>query len=164
MIPVEEPVVIPVQHIHPMLVHFPIVLIILVAAVETVSVALGRDVTGRSPLGNLATAMIVLAALAAITTFFFGDIALTFAENGGFESDVAEVHEGLGRFVAISVSVWAVVRLLLWWRNVQLARPLAFLIPLVSIAGAGLVAWTAYYGGQLVFDLGVNVAKAASGG
>lgn len=155
---------IPVQHIHPMLVHFPIVLIILVAAVETVSVALGRDVTGRSPVGNLATAMVVLAALAAITTFYFGDIALTFAENGGFESDVAEVHEGLGRLVAISVSVWAVVRLFLWWRNIQLAKPLAFLIPVVSIAGAGLVTWTAYYGGQLVFDLGVNVAKAASGG
>ncbi|MBN9309506.1 MAG: DUF2231 domain-containing protein [Devosia sp.] len=152
-----------VQHIHPMLVHFPIVLIILVAAVETASVALGRDVTGRSPLGNLATAMIVLAALAAIASFYFGDIALTIAENGGFESDVAEVHEGLGRFVAIVFSVWAIVRVAMWWRNIRLTRPVAFVMPMVSIVGAGLVVWTAYYGGKLVFDLGVNVAKAAGG-
>ncbi len=153
-----------IQHIHPMLVHFPIVLILLVAAVETVAVVLRRDVTGRTPIGNLATAMIIIAAVAAIAAYFFGDIALTYAENGGFESDVAEIHEGLGKFVAISVSIWAVVRLAMWWRNIQLVQPLAFAIPVISILGAGLVIWTAYYGGQLVFDLGVNVAKAATAG
>lgn len=152
-----------VQHIHPMLVHFPIVLIMLVAALELASVVLGRDVTGRSALGNLATGMIILAALAAIAAYFFGDIALTFAESAGFESDVAKVHEGLGKLVALSLSVWAVVRAMLWWRNIQLTRPVAYLIPIVSILGTGLVIWTAYYGGQLVFDLGVNVAKAATG-
>lgn len=154
---------IPIQHIHPMLVHFPIVLIFLVAGAETVAVALGGDVTGRTPMGNFATGLIVVAALAAIAAFFFGDIALTYAENGGFESDVAEIHEALGRMVAISVSIWAVVRAAMWWRDTRMARPWAFLIPVVSIAGAGLVTWTAYYGGQLVFDLGVNVAKAAGG-
>ncbi len=152
-----------IQHIHPMLVHFPIVLIILLAGVELVTVALGRDVTGRSPVGNLATAMIVIAALAAVAAFYFGDIALTYAENGGFESDVAEVHEALGKMVAILTSIWAVARLAMWWFNVRMQRPWAFAIPLVSIAGAGLVIWTAYYGGQLVFDLGVNVTKAVTG-
>lgn len=150
-----------VQHIHPMLVHFPIVLIILLAGLELVAVALGRDVTGRTPVGSLATGMVILAALAAVAAYYFGDIALTFAENGGFESDIAEVHEGLGKMVALSTSIWAVVRAGLWLRNIQLSRPLAFLIPVVSIAGTGLVVWTAYYGGQLVFDLGVNVAKVA---
>lgn len=158
-----EPAVIAIQHIHPMLVHFPIVLLILVAAVETVGVLFGRDVTGRTTLGSLATGMFVLAALAAIASYYFGDIALTFAENGGFESEVAEVHELLGKIVAISVSVWALVRIVLWWRDIQLSRPLAFVIPLISIVGAALVIWTAYYGGQLVFGLGVNVAKSAVG-
>jgi len=49
----------------------------------------------------------------------------------------------------------------LWLRDIKLSRPLAFAVPLVSIAGAVLVTWTAYYGGQLVYDLGVNVAHAA---
>jgi uncharacterized membrane protein len=155
--------VIPIQHIHPMIVHFPIALILSVAAVELIGVALGRDVTGRSPLGSLSTSMIVIAALAAATAYYFGDVALTFAESNGFESEVAEVHESLGKLVAISVFVWAIVRVALWWMNVHLSRPLAFVIPAVSIVGAGLVTWTAYYGGQLVFDLGVNVARTTTG-
>ncbi|MEQ1771533.1 MAG: DUF2231 domain-containing protein [Devosia sp.] len=154
---------IPIQHIHPMLVHFPIVLIILLAGAEMVAVALGRDVSGRTPMGNLAVVMLLLAALAAIAAFFMGDMALTIAENGGFESDVAEIHEALGKAVAISVSIWALVRAGLWWRDVRIERPWAFVFPAVSIAGAALVIWTAYYGGQLVFDLGVNVAHAAAG-
>lgn len=151
------------QHIHPMLVHFPIVLIILLAATEVVAVALGRDVTGRTSVGSLATGMIVVAALAAVAAFYFGDYALSFAEAGGFESDVAEVHESLGKLVAVLTSVWALVRVVLWWRNIKVKRPLEFVFPLVSIVGAGLVVWTAYYGGLLVFDLGVNVARAAVG-
>jgi uncharacterized membrane protein len=154
---------IPIQHIHPMIVHFPIVLLLLVAAFELIATLMGRDVTGRTATGNLAVGAIVLAALAAIAAFYFGDIALSFAEDHGFESDVAEIHEGLGRTLAIAAGLWAVVRGGLWLRDIKLSRPLAFAVPLVSIAGALLVVWTAYYGGQLVFDLGVNVAGKAAG-
>ncbi len=150
-----------IQHVHPMIVHFPIVLILLVAAFEIGATFLGRDVTGRTATGNLAVGAIVLAALAAITAFYFGDIALSFAESRGFESDVAEIHEGLGRSFAIAASLWAVLRAILWLRDVRLPRPLAFAMPAVSVAGALLVTYTAYYGGQLVFDLGVNVARAS---
>jgi uncharacterized membrane protein len=34
-------------------------------------------------------------------------------------------------------------------------------VSLIEVAGAALVVVTAYYGGQLVYDLGVNVAHAA---
>lgn len=154
---------IPVQHVHPMIVHFPIVLILLVAAFELGATILGRDVTGRSATGNVAVVTIAIAALAAIAAYYFGDIALSYAESGGFESDVAEVHESLGKMVALTVSAWAIVRGVLWVRDVRLPRPFAYAIPVVSIAGAALVTWTAYYGGQLVFDLGVNVSKVTLG-
>lgn len=76
---------------------------------------------------------------------------------------MAEIHEGLGRTLAIAAALWAVVRGGLWLRNIKLTGPLAYAMPVVSIAGALLVVWTAYYGGQLVFDLGVNVASKAAG-
>lgn len=155
---------IPIQHIHPMVVHFPIVIVFLVAGFEVLATATGRTVTGRTASGNFAVGMLVIAGLAAIAAYYFGDAALTYAESGGFESDVAEIHESLGKLVAISVSIWAVIRAFLWWRDIRIERPFAFAFPLVSIAGAGLITWTAYYGGQLVFDLGVNVTKAAVGG
>lgn len=150
------------QHIHPMIVHFPIVLLLLLAAYEIVAATLGRDISGRTATGNLAVSAIVLAAVAAVVAFYFGDLALSFAEGQGFESDVAETHETLGRIVTMATVAWAVVRGALWFRDIRLARPYAFVLPAVSVAGALLVVWTAYYGGQLVFDLGVNVTKAAA--
>lgn len=147
-----------------MIVHFPIVLIFLVAGFEVVAMATSHTVTGRTASGNLAVGLLTLAAISAIAAFFLGDFALSYAEANGFESDVAEVHETLGRFVMIGLSLWALIRIGLWWRDVRIAAPLGYLVPLVSILGAGLVTWTAYYGGQLVFDLGVNVAKVSTGG
>jgi uncharacterized membrane protein len=146
-----------------MIVHFPIVLVLLVAAFELIATVLGRNVTGRTASGNFSVALLGLAALSAIVAYYLGDIALSYAEAHGFESDIAEIHETLGKYVAISVSIWAAIRAVLWWRNIKIERPLAYLVPAVSIVGAGLIAWTAYYGGQLVFDLGVNVTKAAGG-
>jgi uncharacterized membrane protein len=155
---------VPVQHIHPMLVHFPIVLIFLLAGFDLVATFLGYSVSGRTASGNLSTGLAVLAGLSAAAAYYFGGLALDFAEAGGFSSEVAEIHEGLGEMVALTFGIWALIRAFLWFRDIRLMRPAAFLFPLVAIAGAVLVSMTASYGGRLVFDLGVNVTKAATGG
>ena len=151
----------PIQHIHPMLVHFPIVLVYLLAAFELVATLMGRTVTGRTASGNVATGLAILSGISAVAAFYFGGVALDYAEAGGFSSDIAEIHEGLGEKVAIVLGIWAMIRAALWWFKVEIKAPLAFVFPLVAIATALLVTFTAYYGGQLVFDLGVNVTKAA---
>ena len=97
----------------------------------------------------------------AVASYFFGDMALEIAESGGFHSDIAEAHEALGEAVAVAFAIWALIRLGLWWRDLRLAGGGAFAVALVEVAGAALVVVTAYYGGQLVYDLGVNVAHAA---
>lgn len=152
---------IPVQHIHPMLVHFPIVLILLLAAFDSISVLQGKNIIGRTTAGNISLALALLTAVSAIATFAFGGMALNVAESGGFHSDVAEIHESLGTAVAIAASVYGVLRLALWWRNPRLPAAANFIFPLTAIAGSALVAVTASYGGQLVYELGVNVAKIA---
>ena len=155
---------VPVQHIHPMLVHFPIVLIFLLAGFDVVAMFLGYSVSGRTAAGNLSTGLAVLAGLSAVAAYYFGGVALDFAEAGGFSSEVAEIHEGLGEMVALTFSVWALIRAFLWFRDIRMVRPAAFVLPLVAVAGAVLVSMTASYGGRLVFELGVNVTKAATGG
>jgi uncharacterized membrane protein len=149
------------EHIHPLIVHFPIVLIVLLAAFDCIASARGISVTGRTPAGNASTAFAVLAGLAALTAFYFGGVALTIAESGGFHSDVAEIHESLGELTAIILACWAIVRAFLWFRDVRIASPMAFSVPALELVGLGLVTATAYYGGQLVYGLGVNVAMAA---
>lgn len=150
-----------VQHIHPMLVHFPIVLFLLLAAVDTIATLRAVPVTGRTAAGNVSTGLALLAGVFAIVTYVFGDMALEFAEAGGFHSDVAEIHEGLGEATAAAFAIWAVIRVVAWWRNVKVQGAPAALLSVVELAGAALVIATAFYGGNLVYDLGVNVAVAA---
>lgn len=154
---------IPVQHIHPMLVHFPIVLVFVLAAFDLIATARGASVTGRSIAGNISTAVAVGSAIFAVATWYFGGLALDHAEAGGFSSDVAEIHESLGMTVAGALSVWAAIRTFMWWRDMRASGVVKFAMPVVALAGAGLVTVTAYYGGLLVYELGVNVTKAAAG-
>jgi uncharacterized membrane protein len=158
----EASIVIPVQHIHPMLVHFPIVFFLSLTAFDLIAVLRGRDIGGRSYTGTVSTILAVLAGLSAVAAFVFGSIALDVAEQGGFHSDIAEIHESLGGMTAIAFAVWALVRTLAWWRDLRPAGVGAVAVPIVEIAGAILLIITAYYGGQLVFDLGVNVLHGAA--
>lgn len=151
------------QHFHPMIVHFPIVFFLTLAAFDLVVLVAGRPFTGRSAIANVSAALAVLAGLSAAVTWYFGTVALDFAEAGGFHSDVAETHESLGELTALAFLVWAAVRIAAWWRNRPVARGLEGGAVAVEILGALLVIGTAYYGGELVYSLGVNVAHAAGG-
>jgi uncharacterized membrane protein len=152
-----------IAHIHPMLVHFPIVFFLSLAVLDTIATLRGVPVTGRGGIGNVSTGLALLAGVFAIATYIFGDMALEFAESGGFHSDVAEIHEGLGEATAAAFALWAVVRAAVWWRNARLRGGSAIVLSLLELVGAGIVVATAYFGGQLVYDLGVNVAQASAG-
>ena len=150
---------IPIQHIHPIIVHFPIVFVISLAVFDLAATVRGANLAGRTASGNLSAGLAVLAALSALAAFALGDAALEFAKAGGFSSPVAETHELLARILVIRLSIWAVFRAVLWWRNKPLTGGASYLLPAVAVAGAGLLIATAYFGGQLVYDLGVNVSK-----
>lgn len=153
---------IPLQQVHPMIVHFPIVFLISLGVFDLIATLRGASVTGRTTAGAISTGLVVLAALSAIAAMMFGDLALSHAEAGGFSSEVAEIHEGLGSTIALAASIWAAVRLFLWWRDTRLSGTGAYAVALVAVLGAGLTVTTAYFGGRLVYDLGVNVANAAT--
>lgn len=155
---------IPIEHIHPMIVHFPIVLIILVSAYDAWATIRGRSVSGRTNTGNTTTLLLAMTALTSFLAIMFGDIALEYAEDAGFHSEIAEIHEHLGMLAALLLGTWAAIRLYLWFRDIQLARGLNILASLVSITLSVLVMVTAYFGGGLVYYLGVNVNKVAGGG
>jgi uncharacterized membrane protein len=154
---------IPVQYIHPMLVHFPIVFFLSAAVFDIVATLSGRSVTGRSLAGTASLVLVALAAVSAVATFVFGDMALEHAEAAGFHSDVAEIHEGLGTMTTAVFVLWAVLRGFTWWQDMGGRGAVRAIAPAVEVVGALLVTLTAYYGGELVYSLGVNVAHAAGG-
>lgn len=143
-------------HIHPMLVHFPLALLPVALAAQLLAVIKGKDLFSRHCLSSSALVLLLLAAVAAITAAVFGDIALDKAIASGVPLASLETHEELGQLTAILLSVLAVAELWLYSK----AKSSVVLNWSFLILGAGVLAVllsTAWFGGQLVYDLGVNV-------
>lgn len=146
-------------HIHPMLVHFPIVLLMLAAVLDVTVVARGGDLAARHYLARLAAWALGLGAVAAIATALFGDLALDHALDLGFPEAPLEQHGDLGMTTMWVFLGLAAVRLLAIWRHVSLGGWRGRALALASVAGVALLVTTAYFGGELVYQLGVNVAS-----
>jgi len=149
-----------IEHIHPMIVHFPIVFFLTLAALDIIALFKGAEITGRSAIGNISAGLAVLSGISSIVAYAFGDEALEIAEAGGFSSVIAENHEALGIAVAILFTIWALIRGYLWMSQKQVSGVVKKLMVIFEIGGAALVLTTAYFGGLLVYDLGVNVSLA----
>jgi len=144
-------------HIHPMLVHFPIVLLLLGVGLEFLVMARGRDPAAHECLPNTALATLLLGALAAIVTAIFGEIAAGIAVAHGFPKAPIEVHEGFGLTTMWWFIVLSLLYLLAWWRRYPLAGAKGWWLFIAGLIGAVLVILTAYHGGHLVYDIGVNI-------
>jgi len=152
-----------VAHIHPVIVHFPIVFFLSLMVFDTVTVARGGTLSGRSSIANISVALALLSGAAAVLAFMFGDLAYDIAIGSGFQEAQLETHEALGTSTAIALGVWALLRGFFWWRGSALVNRNGKAIAGIEIAGALLVVTTAYFGGHLVYDLGVNVSRVAGG-
>lgn len=149
---------IPVTEIHPMLVHFPIVLWI-GAEVLAVGVLLRG--------GNLSAPQqwltVVFYSLLAGTAFaglaaLFGDIALDRAVAAGFAAGPLERHETVAIITTTLFGLHAALRWLAIQRGYPLVGMRGWLAELPGLAGIAGLFITAYLGGGLVYHLGVNVA------
>jgi uncharacterized membrane protein len=144
--------------IHPMLVHFPIVLLITAVAMDVFLLLTNKDLANRSCLPLMALSALLLGTLSAGIAAFFGDIALDKAISLGFPSGPLETHETLA-FITIAVfSLYCLLRLLALWRRYPLRGFSGWISALPGMVGIVLLISTAYHGGELVYHLGVNVA------
>ncbi len=151
---------IPIEHIHPMLVHFPIVLFTLALVLDAILVFGHQgDLSDRQCLGMTGLAALGIGLLFAILAAVFGDMALDIAVDKGFDRDPLEEHEGLAGATITLFGLLALVQIVAAWRSIPLAgnRGKAF-VAVMSLAYLLLVS-TAYHGGELVYGLGVNVAN-----
>ena len=100
---------------------------------------------------------LVLAVLGAIAAASFGDIAFDKALELGFDKAALEQHEELGfstLWVLLGLAAW---QLLARWRGLRLSGGAGWVFFLAALVGAGVLLTTAYFGGDLVYRLGVNV-------
>ncbi|WP_127495527.1 DUF2231 domain-containing protein [Paenibacillus glycanilyticus] len=137
-----------VDHSHPILVHFPIVLIT-IAVLHDLIVSIRR---GSLPLKQ-GLWIWVGAALSAWLSVATGP-----EEDARGNTAFLETHSTLADITAWVVSIMVVVRLLLLLRGKQSFAKLTLVIYLVvAIVSCGLVLGTGYYGGKMVYEDGIGV-------
>ncbi|MEI8312320.1 MAG: DUF2231 domain-containing protein [Verrucomicrobiota bacterium] len=147
--------------LHPAVVHFPIVLLLLGAPL-----AVGAVFVRRWNLPLLAAVVLVLGAAGALVATWTGGQAAELAGelNGGGE-EVLDEHEEWGeraRNAGIAAALLAVTSAALF-RKPGAARAVGAAAALAAVAAAFSVAQAGHYGGQVVYKYGVGVNTAAAG-
>jgi uncharacterized membrane protein len=141
------------RHLHPMLVHFPIALLIISVLFDVIGVAFKRDSLREGALW-----LLVLGLLGGLGAVLSGGMAEEVAEKAGIAKALLERHETWA-FVTMGIfGVLFVWRLFL--RNHFTALTLAIYLVIASI-GIGTLGVTGYFGGDLVYEHGAGVRQAA---
>lgn len=149
--------------LHPALVHFPIVLIFLGAALAVASIIWWRTWLVRS-----VAAVMVLAALGTWAAAWSGEEDEDAAEHAGAEvAQVFEEHEEWGersRNAALLAACLAGAAAALFGRMPKAARGTAALAAVAALAASCCVVEAGHYGGLLVYRHGVGVKSSTASG
>ena len=135
------------QQMHPALVHLPVALLPLALGADL----LGRA-TGNQALLSFGQKAICVAAVGALGAVASGLIAGEEVNVEGDSRAMLITHRNLNFLATLAATGMAI------WRATH-RRPSALYLG-VGAAGVGIVAYTAYLGGKLVYDIGVGVEPA----
>lgn len=135
------------EQIHPIVVHLPVSLLPLAVGAELLGAA-----TDSPSLRRFGRQAMAAAAVGAVASAVTGLIAGEEVNVEGPSRDKLMTHRNLNALVTVATSWMA-----LWRRRRE--RPNASYLA-AGLAGVGVLAYTAYLGGQLVYDTGVGVGPA----
>ena len=148
---------IPTYQIHPMIVHFPIVLFVLVFLLSVTVAIRGGNLADRTILPTTTLTLLWAGVVLGIVAMIFGGVAAGHASTMGFPNEPIGVHAGYAQRTVLTFLVLAIALSVFRWRNIAVAGTRGWIFTLLLLAGVGLVITTAYFGGHLVYDLGVNI-------
>ena len=152
-----ESTMIDIAHIHPMLVHFPIVFFLTAIVIDGWLVLRGVGLGERRCITQTAFGLLLVGWLFAVAAASFGDMALDKAASAGFPKGPMDEHEDLAGATITLFGLLVVIQGFALWRNFRLAGKAGWLFVVLGLVGVGLLISTAWHGGHLVYDLGVNV-------
>jgi uncharacterized membrane protein len=98
--------------IHPMLVHFPIVLLITAVVMDIILLLIKKDLADRQCLPLMALSALLLGTLSAALAAIFGDMALDRAISLGFPGGPLETHETIALITIAVFTLYCLLRLL----------------------------------------------------
>ena len=139
-------------NIHPLLVHFPIALIFMVAIFDLIG-ALSKN---RSFV-FAANALTVFAAVGAIAAVVSGILAEGSIWHPGAAHDLLETHETVGFVFLGIIVVLAIFRFVIGDR---IYGSMGWIAVLIGVIGVTVVSYGGYLGGEMVYTHGAGVKQA----
>ncbi|MBI4341652.1 MAG: DUF2231 domain-containing protein [Candidatus Omnitrophica bacterium] len=136
------------ESVHPLVVHFPIALLMAALLLDGLALVLRRPQFHRVALWNLSLG--VLGAGAAVWT---GYEAAEIAKHAFEIHQVMELHRKLGIATLVLGALVMVWRL---WKRDRLGGPARALTLLLMLTMSGTLAYGAHLGGRLVYEFGAG--------
>ncbi|QFF97758.1 hypothetical protein PB01_02430 [Psychrobacillus glaciei] len=144
--------------LHPLIVHFPIALLVLGGIIEIVNVFLKSDFWNK-----VGTVLIIIGVITGVFSLLTGDGAESFAFEhwGRSVHDTVELHSLLANISVIIFGLLAVIKVLFKhpdyrfriFKNIAIRKGLiTTLIVILSIAGITTLATTGHLGGKIVYE------------
>ena len=141
-------------NIHPLIIHFPIALLLFAVFTDTLSVWFQNDWLYKSTLMTY-----LFGTLGAITAYFTGRIAAD-TVNPPFKAELTmSNHSDWALYTVIYFSVYTILRLIFIRKLDPANKILRLAVLTVAIAGLYLLIHTGDLGGKLVFKYGVGQFK-----
>jgi uncharacterized membrane protein len=137
--------------LHPMIVHFPIALLIVGFLFETTGLFVQKEFFSKTGFY-----LLILGTIGVITAYFTGQSAGNGISEAGSLKQALETHEGAAVLALWLMGGAAFVRviLVLLKMNYGIFKGFAFVLFLVGVLS---IARTGYYGGELVFKHAAGV-------
>lgn len=141
-------------NIHPMIIHFPIVLWLVAVLADLVLLF-----QSKSWLRNMTITLYVLGSIGALAAYLSGDQAMDIVSVPMQGEVTAGNHSDWGHYTLYFFSAYAIIRLFLFWKQWDKKKWLAVVLFILGALGMGMVAKTADLGGKLVYKYGVGIKK-----
>ena len=139
-------------NIHPLIVHFPIALIIVIFILDFLGVLFKKK--SFLSTANILTIFAALGALMAVVT---GMIAEESVWHPGEAHEMLELHEAIGFIILGLMLVLLIFRPAV---KKKLLGKLGWVAVFLSFAASLLVGYTGYLGGEIVYKYGTGVQQA----
>ncbi len=140
------------SNVHPLIVHFPVALLVVAIFADFLSLILKR----YSWIRPAALWLYVFGALGTIAAYISGKQAADVVHFPAAAYSVIATHADLALYTMLFFNGYALIRLFVAWKKWDQKNVLAIILFLVAAAGSGLVQQTAEHGGELVFRYGVG--------
>ena len=156
-------------NIHPLLVHFPIAILIIAFLFDVVSFFIpGKDNSLKeTPISRLAkglnptvvTLLYLVGTVFTLITYYSGQAAAEGIKLPAGAKEVLHQHSELALYTLLFFGFYVTIRLALTWDRDTIKRRLHSGLIIGAFLGLGLLYVTAEHGGELVYGYGVGTGQ-----